>query len=986
MVHSSLSVPTFDTLSFVGLERSHLRSAVYRRVFGDDTGPVRIGRYSILERIGSGARGVVFKAFDNQLDRLVALKVLSTRAGHQAELLREAKALARLSHPNVLPVYEVGETDEGQVFLATEYVKGWTLRGWYDEEHRSEAAIVDVMRQVALGVQAAHDEGLVHRDLKPANILLGGDGRVRVADFGLARFDPTAVEPNAELPADGLATTTAGTPGYMAPELFDGRPASAASDQYALAVTLHELLAGELPTSAERVSVRRTRSSSVIRRGLSLAPEDRYPSVRKFADALAPRTSRGKLGTAALVGAGMLFLGGIGAGALVRSATGDENSSSEVARLKAKTELPDRPAAALQALRRAPNLDDPSLLPVAAQALSLNPATAVFKLPPEAEHPRLFGEFFFHRDGDSLKGHQLSAREATPLDPTSLGLSGGQPNFYTVPTQVFVDDDATFYRRQPWAFENFDRQDRSFALSKDGSRIARYDGKSRTISVMNLADKEVVWTYETPEGEYVKVVDIDNEGFRVSWAFSDGRAFVHDLRADVTYPLEVSATRVLFEAEEEMLVVRGRDAGVYRLRLSDNQKLHLFPADQGYQNVQLSPDQAWVAAAASDERTVFVVEPEGIRPYELEGGAFAFSPDSRFLATADGERVRVLHLASGDVQEIPSGGKVHFVQFGSDGALWSMGSDGYVRRHQVEAPGVLVGHSSPVSHLSLSSDGSQAVSFGRDFKLRMWDVQTEVGRTLADLDWSVSGLMLDEEGARVAVVQMRGDTRFFDVRTGVEQGTAPRSASALSMGPGGAIVGASKQGVWSNLDGVTTFVADNVGACVASTATDALIAAVCGEEGDYALHLWMEGEHHETPVDDPQAGDDLHVWPDSRHLLRYGHQKTLFAFSETGRLSPASTVQSLAAGRPLNDPSKSTRFGDLLTLRDSAVYSMWGPDEEPIRLAEAGTWGPIAISADGRTYGYANGNNIIIRKRELSALRPNLAEVLAAHEVVEGEL
>lgn len=985
MAHSSSPVATLDTLGFVGLERSHLRSAVYRRVFGDDTGPVLIGRYSILERIGSGARGVVFKAFDNQLDRLVALKVLSTRADHQAELLREAKALARLSHPNVLPVYEVGRTEDGQVFLATEYVKGWTLRGWYDEEHRSEASILDVMRQVADGVQAAHDEGLVHRDLKPANILLGADGRVRVADFGLARFDPSAVDPSGVPVGDGATTTTAGTPGYMAPELFEGKPASVASDQYALAVTLHELLFGHLPGRAEKGARRQSRISSALRRGLCVAPEDRFPSVADFADAIDRRIARGTRRGVMVVAAGLLALGGVAAGAVALSAAPVDQTSSEFARLKAKAELPDRPAAALQALRSAHDIDHPSLLPVAEHALSLSPATTRFALPKEAEHPRLFGELVFHRSGDALLGHRLSQFDASPVDPGQLGLSGAPSNLVVSPTRVHLDADASLRHHHPWAFENYDHQEDLVAASRDGSHLARFDPSEHRVVVTRLDDGVETWSTSPEPSTTVRFVELDVDGDRVAWGLAGGHVYLHDLRTDVTSELEASASHVLFEASEDTVLVRGRDAGVYRLRLSDGQRTHLLPAGTAYGDVLVSPDRAWVAAVDSSRSTVLATQSEGTPPIELGGGTFAFSPDSRFLAAVGDGRVRLLHLQSGDVAEIPSGGAVDFVQFGSDGALWALGNDGYVRRHEPEAPHVLAGHTESVTHIALSHDGREAVSLGRDFTLRAWDVEKETGRVLAELDWSGHGLTLDEAASRVAVVQLRGDTHIFDLRTGQEIGTAPPSSSAPSLGPGGALIGASSVGVWSNLDGATTMIADDVGRCVASTATEALVAAICGNDDAFALHLWTNGEHGQIPVDTPEMGDALHVWPDSRHLLRFGRHKTLFAFSEDARLVPDGRADSLPKGQPYTTPSTSAPYGDLLFGDRTTIYSVWGRQEEPIALASA-PFGLPSISSDGRTFGYANDTKIVVRRRQLSAARPDLSEVLAAHELVEGEL
>src|ERR1044071_798617 len=152
----------------------------------------RVGRYLVLSTLGTGGMGVVFAAYDPHLDRKVALKLL--RAGityntrdARARLRREARAIAQLSHPNVVNVYDVGTTDDGDLYIAMEFVEGDTLTTWLKNYPRTWREIVEVFLQAARGLFSAHGVGLLHRDFKPDNVLVGGDGRVRVTDFGLAR-------------------------------------------------------------------------------------------------------------------------------------------------------------------------------------------------------------------------------------------------------------------------------------------------------------------------------------------------------------------------------------------------------------------------------------------------------------------------------------------------------------------------------------------------------------------------------------------------------------------------------------------------------------------------------------------------------------------------------------------------------------------------------------------------------------------------------
>jgi tetratricopeptide (TPR) repeat protein len=236
----------------------------------DDWPPgTRAGRYMLLHRLGAGGAGTVYAAYDPELDRKVAIKLLSAVAsgslsasqGH-VRLLREAQAMARLKHPNVMPVYDVGtihQNDESSVFLAMELVEGGTLREWL-KGTRSRAQILEVMAAAGRGLAAAHAAGLVHRDFKPDNVLVGSDGRVLVTDFGIVRASGTADSPAAVslAPRDILATpltqadAVVGTPGYMAPEQYRGLPVDARTDQFSFCVTLHEALTGKRPFAGKK--------------------------------------------------------------------------------------------------------------------------------------------------------------------------------------------------------------------------------------------------------------------------------------------------------------------------------------------------------------------------------------------------------------------------------------------------------------------------------------------------------------------------------------------------------------------------------------------------------------------------------------------------------------------------------------------------------------------------------------------------------------
>lgn len=240
------------------VEQRRVASEVRSVLFGENE-RMRIGRFVVEEPLGQGGMGVVYAAHDPDLDRRVAVKLLSRADadGFEARLRLEAQAMARLSHPNVAVVHEVG-SHEGRVFVAMELVDGVTLRAWADDHARSWREILDVYLQAGDGLVAAHEAGLVHRDFKPDNAMLGTDGRVRVLDFGLAssrRHEEGIDDRDTRIARDRLTETGTllGTPAYMAPEQIDGGGVDTRSDQFAFCVALFEALYGVRPYSGRTV-------------------------------------------------------------------------------------------------------------------------------------------------------------------------------------------------------------------------------------------------------------------------------------------------------------------------------------------------------------------------------------------------------------------------------------------------------------------------------------------------------------------------------------------------------------------------------------------------------------------------------------------------------------------------------------------------------------------------------------------------------------
>ena len=300
-----------------------------------------IGRYIVLGPIGAGAMGVVVSAIDPTLDRKVALKLVKADRGGstvgQQRLLREAQAMARLSHPNVVTVYEAGTFGE-RVYLAMEFIAGTTLADWLATP-RSAREIIDAFVAAGRGLAAAHRAGIVHRDFKPANVLVARDGRVRVADFGLATAPESRAISSPPLddvhaPDLGMTATGAilGTPTYMAPEQHRGTVATAKADQFAFCVALWEALRGALPFEGTQYAVYASnvlagtvrdagkplpaRIKRALLRGMAVEPANRYPDVEALLAELTYDPSRRvKL---AAVAAGALLVASGGAYALLR--------------------------------------------------------------------------------------------------------------------------------------------------------------------------------------------------------------------------------------------------------------------------------------------------------------------------------------------------------------------------------------------------------------------------------------------------------------------------------------------------------------------------------------------------------------------------------------------------------------------------------------------------------------------------------------------
>ncbi len=267
------------------------------------TDPQRLGKYEIRTVLGKGAMGVVYKAFDPHIERLVAIKTIrrdmvdpDLAVQYMARFKNEAKAAGRLHHPNIVGVYEYGEQDD-VAYIAMEYVEGTGLREYLNARTTFDfGLLVALMSQLLQAIEFAHDRGVIHRDIKPSNLIVTGQGLLKIADFGVARVDTS------NLTGAGVVI---GTPSYMSPEQCMGEAVDARSDLFSVGVVLYELVTGEKPFrgSIEGIAYKICREDplppsqassaalpealdQLLAKALAKQPSERFPCARAFNEAL----------------------------------------------------------------------------------------------------------------------------------------------------------------------------------------------------------------------------------------------------------------------------------------------------------------------------------------------------------------------------------------------------------------------------------------------------------------------------------------------------------------------------------------------------------------------------------------------------------------------------------------------------------------------------------------------------------------------------
>ncbi|MGB1015221.1 MAG: WD40 repeat domain-containing serine/threonine protein kinase, partial [Nannocystaceae bacterium] len=777
-----------------------------------------IGRMKILRTLGEGGMGVVYAAHDPELDREVAVKLIrgNNSAAARTRLYREAQALAKLSHPNVVAVHDVG-THQGQVWVAMEFVVGRTLGVWIEQERPRWRKVLSVMKQAARGLAAAHAEGLLHRDIKPSNIMVGNDGRVRLMDFGLARAETecTCNDPHHHAARSGAlsvdlttAGTILGTPGYMAPAQFLGQSTNERTDEFSLAVTLWEALYGQRPFIGEtidelRIAVTKGKREpvpatskvpgwlrKVLERALDASPDKRFESVQAMLEAIEVHEQRERLrSTVAGLSLGLLVMAVLGvvaaaqwrAAETARAALSDEKlvvEEQNAAMRARRAELKD----ALSVQR---GLRARMLIPgnSEGEALKLG-VLAVGSYGPEwvRKPPR-----------GAVEGlERVLAEDAVVVRPT-LVLKGHEdylralayaPDGSQIAT-VSADQTARIWDAQSGELLATlkGHRDKIFALaySPAGPHIATASA-DETARIWDAQSGELVATLADHDDK-VYALRFSPDGSRIATASLDKSARVWDPQSgellttlqghehtvwDLAYSPDGS--RIATASEDQTARVWDAQSGELLATLKGHE-------DQVY-TVSYSPDGSRIATGSLDKTARVWDARTGERLATLEGHestiwGLSYSPDGARIATASTDQTARLWNAEPKKRIATLKGHnevVMTVAYSPDGSRIATGSDDKTTRiwdaQSGELLAILHGNRGQIYRVRYSPDGTQIAVGSEGKTAQVWDPQSEELVTLRGHDDKITELVFSPDGTRVATASADDTARIWDAQSG----------------------------------------------------------------------------------------------------------------------------------------------------------------------------------------------------------------------------
>ena len=814
----TLEIPLGDRLhsqrDAADIDVRHRKAMVLASLFDEEPEPVKIGRFTILRKLGEGGMGVVYLVYDTQLDRRLAAKLLrgTPSSESRARFEREAQAMARLSHPNVVTVFEVGD-HEGQLFVAMEFVAGQDLRGWMSAERREWRGVVDQFRQAGEGLMAAHGAGIVHRDFKPDNVLVGADGWTRVADFGLAHGLGDLAEAPVPSFEDSqgnqlelqLTQTGAimGTPAYMAPEQYTGLRSDALGDQFSFCVALWEALYGQRPFSGRNLGelalavaeghidpVSDTRHvpawiRAVVTRGLARAPSDRWPSMRALLDALAddPQLRRRKLAGRLGVALGALAL--VGASGLGVRELGHNLRQGYWNELTEELLTVERERGLAQALDDARRAQDATRMGLVrsykaqtGRVKHEDPTLAAALLREVGAETRASSEWLSTANqilGQPITKRVLSGHRAPigPLrfSPDGVWLYSGSD-----------DGELRRWRVESGAGELILRHDTlvtDLALSPDGRLLASSseDGSVRVWSP-GEGQARVIVRYK----EAATDVDFGPRGEWLASSSKDGSARVDQLETGRVAQLDTGAApihAVDFDPSGEWLVTASKDASARLWRLGE-------PAPRQVLVGHTQP--VYFVRALSPTRAITASDDGTARLWELnEGGAPTSTIVARHEQSIAALDVHAERLVTGaldgsmsvtslappyDSHALPAhAGEVWSVEFTPDGeSVLSASFDNTARLTRADgraAPREFRAHRDSLYRATLDPSGRWLATGSYDTDLRLWDLDRPPLETaLPGHRDTVFSVESDPSGEWAITASHDGTARVWNMRTG----------------------------------------------------------------------------------------------------------------------------------------------------------------------------------------------------------------------------